>query len=35
MVVLMILLFWGLWDEAFLQRPWKSFQNGRTATAPF
>ena len=27
MVILMATLFWALWDEAFGQRPWKTFQN--------
>ncbi|MBZ5573444.1 MAG: c-type cytochrome [Acidobacteriia bacterium] len=27
MVILMASLFWALWDEAFGQRPWKTFQN--------
>src|SRR5262249_49101809 len=27
MVVLMLTLFWALWDEDFGQRPWKSFQH--------
>ena len=26
MVLLMITLFWALWDESFGQRPWKAFQ---------
>ena len=26
MVILMITLFWALWDEAFGQRPWKAYQ---------
>jgi cytochrome c551/c552 len=26
MVILMATLFWALWDEAFGQRPWKTFQ---------
>src|ERR1051326_9512001 len=25
-VILMVTLFWALWDEDFGQRPWKSFQ---------
>src|SRR5579864_1416782 len=25
-VILMASLFWALWDEAFGQRPWKSYQ---------
>ena len=33
MVILMVTLFWALWDESFGQRPWKAFQeSGRTAT---
>ena len=27
MVLLMATLFWALWDEAYGQRPWKTFQN--------
>jgi cytochrome c551/c552 len=27
MLVLMVTLFWALWDEDFGQRPWKAFQN--------
>src|ERR1700730_15184955 len=27
MIVLMATLFWALWDEAFGQRPWKTFQH--------
>src|SRR5580765_8300478 len=27
MLVLMLTLFWALWDEDFGQRPWKAFQN--------
>ena len=27
MVILMASLFWALWDEAYGQRPWKTFQN--------
>jgi cytochrome c551/c552 len=27
MVILMVTLFWALWDEDFGQRPWKEFQN--------
>ena len=27
MVILMASLFWALWDEAFGQRPWKTFQS--------
>jgi len=27
MVILMITLFWALWDEDFGQRPWKAFQH--------
>src|SRR5215470_2903783 len=26
MVLLMLSLFWALWDEAFGQRPWKAYQ---------
>ena len=26
MIILMVTLFWALWDEAFGQRPWKAFQ---------
>jgi cytochrome c551/c552 len=26
MIILMVTLFWALWDEAFGQRPWKNFQ---------
>src|SRR5215470_3218490 len=26
MVLLMVTLFWALWDEAFGQRPWKAYQ---------
>ena len=26
MVILMATLFWALWDEAWIQRPWKAFQ---------
>ena len=26
-VILMVTLFWALWDEDFGQRPWKTFQN--------
>jgi len=26
MVILMASMFWALWDEAFGQRPWKTFQ---------
>jgi cytochrome c551/c552 len=26
MVILMVTLFWALWDESFGQRPWKAFQ---------
>ena len=25
-VILMATLFWALWDEAWVQRPWKAFQ---------
>ena len=27
MVLLMLTLFWALWDEDFGQRPWKAFQH--------
>src|SRR5437763_1838239 len=27
MVILMVTLFWALWDEDFGQRPWKAFQH--------
>jgi mono/diheme cytochrome c family protein len=27
MLILMVTLFWALWDEDFGQRPWKAFQN--------
>ena len=27
MLILMVTLFWALWDEAFGQRPWKAFQH--------
>src|SRR3974390_567043 len=27
LVVLMVSLFWALWDEAFGQRPWKAYQH--------
>ena len=27
MLVLVVTLFWALWDEDFGQRPWKAFQN--------
>ncbi|HMJ23317.1 MAG TPA: hypothetical protein VK513_15480, partial [Terriglobales bacterium] len=27
MLILMVTLFWALWDEAFGQRPWKTFQH--------
>jgi cbb3-type cytochrome oxidase cytochrome c subunit len=27
MLILMLTLFWALWDEDFGQRPWKAFQN--------
>lgn len=27
MLLLMVTLFWALWDEDFGQRPWKAFQN--------
>ena len=26
MLILMVTLFWALWDESFGQRPWKAFQ---------
>jgi hypothetical protein len=26
MLILMVTLFWALWDESFAQRPWKAFQ---------
>ena len=26
LIILMVTLFWALWDEAFGQRPWKAFQ---------
>ena len=26
MIILMVTLFWALWDEAFGQRPWKAYQ---------
>ena len=25
MLILMVTLFWALWDESFAQRPWKAF----------
>ncbi len=35
MMILMVTLFWALWDEAFGQRPWKAIStNGRNATPP-
>ena len=27
MMILMVTLFWALWDESFGQRPWKAFQH--------
>ncbi len=27
MLILMVTLFWALWDESFGQRPWKAFQH--------
>ena len=27
MLILMVTLFWALWDESFAQRPWKAFQH--------
>ena len=27
MVILMMTLFWALWDESFGQRPWKALQH--------